>query len=141
MAATSASSEETAGSNSTVAELVIRFTLADATPGARSSVRWMRALQAAQVIPVTGMVARSVAVAVLIGSDRARRRRGPVAFVGNGGGDAFRVDLRRIVVHLGAADLDGIDLDAVERGERLVHGVQAVAAGHAFDVQGEIFHG
>jgi hypothetical protein len=50
------------GSKSTVADPVIRFTLAELTPGVRSRVRWTLALQAAQVMPVTGMVAESVLI-------------------------------------------------------------------------------
>jgi hypothetical protein len=42
-----------AGSYATVAEPVIRFTFAVETPGVFSSDRCIRALQAAQVIPVT----------------------------------------------------------------------------------------
>jgi hypothetical protein len=47
----------------------MRFTLAPLTPGVRSSVRCTRALQAAQVMPCTGMVSsveREVLVAVML---------------------------------------------------------------------------
>jgi hypothetical protein len=53
------------GSKSTVAELVIRFTLAPLTPGVLSSACWTRLLQPAQCIPDTGMV-QVVEVAIVM---------------------------------------------------------------------------
>src|SRR5687768_3514267 len=44
------------GSYETTAFSSMRLTDASATPSVRVSARWMRALQAAQVIPVIGMV-------------------------------------------------------------------------------------
>src|SRR5690348_10671141 len=60
MVSTSRSGDVTVGSYATVAPPVIRFTFADRTPSARSSERCTRPLQAAQVIPATGMVHDSV---------------------------------------------------------------------------------
>jgi hypothetical protein len=56
MLSTSCAGVVTAGSYATVAAPVIRLTLADDTPPVCSSVRCTRPLQAAHVMPVTGMV-------------------------------------------------------------------------------------
>src|SRR5262245_66288239 len=56
MTCTSWSGAIACGSKATVASPVIRFTVAALTPAARSRDRCTLPLQAAQVIPVTGMV-------------------------------------------------------------------------------------
>src|SRR5687768_15830873 len=56
MAVTSLSASVAAGSNSTVALCIIRFTAAVSTPGSFSSARCTRPEHAAQVIPETGIV-------------------------------------------------------------------------------------
>jgi hypothetical protein len=55
------------GSYATVAAPVMRFTLAEATPSVRSSVRCTRPLHAAHVMPITGMVQDSLGVANVSG--------------------------------------------------------------------------
>jgi hypothetical protein len=54
-----------AASNSTVAVLVARFTLARSTPAVAESVRSMARAQAAHVIPLTGKSTRSAAGVVM----------------------------------------------------------------------------
>ncbi len=123
-----------AGSYETVAEPVIRFTLADLTPGVRSSARWMRALHAAQVIPWTGIVQEAGEVAEVAVTLFLCLCGGAVPGLGygrlelGGPGDAF------VVAHVRPADSNRIDPDSREGPERAVHRVEAVATTHAFDM-------
>src|SRR3954465_2471768 len=70
MASTSASGDAAFGSKVTVALFIMRLTLASATPGCFSSIRWTRAWQAAHVMPLTGMRMVSVAVPPSVDASR-----------------------------------------------------------------------
>ena len=56
IASTSCSGEVAAGSKATVALWRSRLTVASSTPGVRARARWTRAWQAAQVMPVMGIL-------------------------------------------------------------------------------------
>src|SRR5690348_11054026 len=109
----------------------MRLTVAAPTPGVRSSERCTRPLQAAQVIPETGMVQ------VALAADIAHCRR--VAGVVDRSRELIGSDPGFVVSKLGPAEAHRFDRDTGKSGEGLIDGADAVVATHARD--GEICAG
>src|SRR5512134_3400450 len=133
------SGEVTAGSNSTAAELVMRFTTACDTPSLCSSARCTREEQAEQVMPVIS--SRSRAGSGCTWGAAMSGTRGGVARAGDGRRDLAGAGLRLVERQLGAADPDGVDCHARDGFNGPADCVEAVAAGHAGDMESQGCHG
>src|SRR5882724_824678 len=114
------------GSNATVASPVIRLTEAELTPGVRSSERCTRPLQAAQVMPVTGIVQTALAADIVQG------RR--VAGVANRPGELGGHDPGFVEADVSSANQYRLDLYVGKGGQSVLHGADAVVATHPFDL-------
>src|SRR5688500_11271208 len=123
MAPTSVAGVVTVGSNVTAALSVMRLTAASRTPGCFDSARCTVAWHAAHVIPPTGMVTRRVGgfsrVADMTPPGSLGRDRGLVPGVAQRLENIVERPPRRVETKLGGSNAHVVDLEPLERAQRL----------------------